>query len=51
MRFYHRMENAETGEEVATLSQYGVHLDLDSRRPTPIPDDLRTRAEHLLPKI
>ena len=51
VRFYHRMENAETGEEVATLSQYGVHLDLDSRRPTPIPDDLRTRAEHLLPKI
>ncbi|MEC7806507.1 MAG: thioesterase family protein [Pseudomonadota bacterium] len=51
VRFYHRMVDAETGEKIAGLSQYGVHLDLDSRRPSPIPDELRKRAEHLLPKL
>jgi acyl-CoA thioesterase FadM len=44
----HRMFNARTGALVATLHQLGVHLDLDARRPTPLPDDLRERAKALL---
>ena len=48
MRFYHRMRNAETGADIAGLSQFGVHLHLDQRRPTPIPDALREKARALL---
>ena len=29
-----------TGEMVATLDQFGVHLDMDERRPAPLPDVL-----------
>ena len=47
LRFCHRMRNAETGADVARLSQFGVHLDLDSRRPSPIPDQLRERSQTL----
>lgn len=50
MRFFHRMRNASTGTEIANLSQFGVHLDLDARRPSRIPDDLRERAHALLAK-
>jgi acyl-CoA thioesterase FadM len=48
IRFYHRMRNAETGAEIATLSQFGVQLDLDARRPSRIADDLRENAQALL---
>ncbi len=48
MRLLHRMANARTGEEVATLAQAGVHLDMVARRPTPLPDHLRERAKALL---
>lgn len=48
MRFYHRMRNAETGADIATLSQFGVHLDLNQRRPAHIPDDIREQAQALL---
>lgn len=48
VRFYHRMRNAETGADIAGLSQFGVQLDLDARRPSRIADDLRARAEALL---
>jgi len=44
------MRNAETGAEMAALSQFGVHLDLDSRRPSRIPDHLRERSHTLLAK-
>ena len=50
MRFFHRMRHAETGDEIATLSQFGVHLNLDQRRPARIPDALRERAQALLAK-
>jgi acyl-CoA thioesterase FadM len=33
---------------VATLEQSGVHLDLEARRPAPLPDTLRSRARTLL---
>jgi len=48
IRIYHRLVNARTGELVATLEQAGVHLDLDARRPAPLPPALRERALTLL---
>ena len=48
IRIFHRMTNAVTGELVATLEQAGVHLDLDARRPAPLPPALRERAQKLL---
>lgn len=48
IRFYHRMRNAETGADVASLSQFGVQLDLDARRPSRIADDVREKAQALL---
>jgi len=48
LRLYHRMRNAETGADIAGLSQFGVQLDLDARRPSRIADDLRERAQALL---
>lgn len=49
VRFCHRMRNVETGEVVSSLSQFGVQLNLDARRPSRIADDLRARAQALLP--
>jgi acyl-CoA thioesterase FadM len=48
LRMIHRMTDARSGAEVATLSQYGVNLDLDARRPARWPDDVRKRAEALV---
>ena len=48
VRFLHRMTNAHTSELVATLEQAGVHLDLDARRPAPLPPAMRERALTLL---
>jgi len=48
LRLYHRMRNAETGADIAGLSQFGVQRDLDARRPSRIADELRERAEALL---
>jgi acyl-CoA thioester hydrolase len=48
MRVLHRMVNPRSGALVATLHQLGVHLDLDGRRPTPLPDELREQAKALL---
>jgi acyl-CoA thioesterase FadM len=48
LRMIHRMTDARTGTEIARLSQYGVNLDLDARRPARWPDDIRGRAEKLV---
>jgi acyl-CoA thioesterase FadM len=48
IRILHRMFNGRTGGLVATLDQFGVHLDVDGRRPTPLPDALRERARAIL---
>jgi acyl-CoA thioester hydrolase len=48
LRLHHRMLAARTGRVVATLDQLGVHLDLDGRRPAPLPDALRDKARALL---
>ena len=48
LRLFHEMVNDRSGELVATLDQFGVHLDVEARRPAPIPDALRTRARAML---
>lgn len=48
LHLYHRLRDAGTGADVATLHQLGVHLDVDARRPTPMPDTLRDKARALL---
>jgi acyl-CoA thioesterase FadM len=48
IRILHRMFNGRTGKLVASLDQFGVHLDVDARRPTAIPDALRERARSIL---
>jgi hypothetical protein len=42
------MFNGRTGRLAASLDQFGVHLDVDARRPTPLPDALRERARAIL---
>lgn len=48
MRLLHVMTNERSGERVAALEQFGVHLDMDARRPTPLPDELRAKAATIL---
>ena len=48
LRLLHVMTNEKSGERVATLEQFGVHLDLDARRPAPLPDALRDKARAML---
>lgn len=48
IRLLHRMVETESGREVASLGQFGVQLDLDTRRPARLPDAVRERADRLL---
>jgi acyl-CoA thioester hydrolase len=48
LRLFHRMTDARTGGEVATLEQSGVHLDREARRSVPLPDALRSKAVAML---
>jgi hypothetical protein len=48
LRMIHRMADPRTGAGVARLSQFGVNLDLDARRPDRWPDDIRQRAAALV---
>jgi acyl-CoA thioesterase FadM len=48
MRILHVMTDERSGERVATLEQSGVHLDMDARRGTPLPETLRAEALTLL---
>jgi len=48
MRLLHVMTDLRSGGRVSTLEQAGVQLDLDARRPAPLPPDLRTAAQKLL---
>ena len=48
VRLLHRMSDPRTGYEFARLGQYGVQLDLDARRPAPLPEEIRARAAALL---
>lgn len=47
LRLAHRMTGRD-GREVAFLAQSGVHLDMDARRSTAIPDGLRASIQKLL---
>jgi acyl-CoA thioesterase FadM len=47
LRLAHRM-TGRNGAEIAFLMQSGVHLDMDARRSTAIPDELRPAIEKLL---
>jgi acyl-CoA thioesterase FadM len=48
IRFVHRMSDPVTGAEYARLGQFGVQLDLDTRRPAALPERLRAAATRLL---
>lgn len=48
IRFIHRMCDPLTGAEFARLGQFGVQLDLDKRRPAPLPEPLRSAATRML---
>jgi acyl-CoA thioesterase FadM len=48
VRLLHRMSDPRNGIEFARLSQFGVQLDLDTRRPAPLPEDIRARAARLV---
>jgi acyl-CoA thioester hydrolase len=47
IRFIHRMCDPFTGREFARLGQFGVQLDLDKRRPAPLPQPLRSAAARM----
>ena len=49
IRFLHRMVDARTGKRLASMGQFGVHFDLEARRPAPLPDALREAANSLAP--
>ncbi|HKX09531.1 MAG TPA: thioesterase family protein [Stellaceae bacterium] len=44
MRMIHRLSDTQSGRRVATLRQSGVHFDLEARRSTAIPAELRAKA-------
>jgi acyl-CoA thioesterase FadM len=48
LRMIHWMTDPHTGAEVGRLSQYGVNLDLDTRRPARWPEYVRDRAAPLV---
>jgi acyl-CoA thioester hydrolase len=48
IRFLHRMCDPADGREFARLGQFGVQLDLDSRRPAALPEAIRSIAARLL---
>jgi acyl-CoA thioesterase FadM len=48
IRFLHRMCDPATGAEYARLGQFGVQLDLDTRRPAALPEHLRAAAARLV---
>jgi acyl-CoA thioesterase FadM len=48
IRFLHRMSDPRSGVEFARLGQFGVQLDLDARRPAPLPPEIRIAAARLL---
>jgi acyl-CoA thioester hydrolase len=50
VRFFHTMLDERSGTEIASLEQSGVHFDQDRRRPAPVPDELRARAQAMLVK-
>jgi acyl-CoA thioesterase FadM len=48
IRFVHRMCDPTDGSEFARMGQFGVQLDLDTRRPAALPEALKAAAQRLL---
>jgi len=48
MRLVHRLTRPTDGAVIAELSQFGVHLDMQARRPSAIPEALAERARTML---
>jgi acyl-CoA thioesterase FadM len=48
VRFMHRMSDPADGREFARMGQFGVQLDLETRRPAALPEALRAAAARLL---
>jgi acyl-CoA thioesterase FadM len=48
IRLLHVMSDPRSGHEFARLGQFGVQLDLDARRPAPLPSAIREAAARLL---
>ena len=48
IRFLHRMSDPVVGREFARMGQFGVQLDLDTRRPAALPEALKTAAQRLV---
>ena len=48
VRMVHRLVRVNAGEEIAILSQMGVNLNLDVRRPEALPDAVAARAKSLM---
>jgi acyl-CoA thioesterase FadM len=48
IRFMHRMSDPADRSELARLGQFGVQLDLDTRRPAALPQALHAAAQRLL---
>ncbi|MBV8336531.1 MAG: hypothetical protein JO358_14040 [Alphaproteobacteria bacterium] len=48
IRFLHRMLDPANGGEFARLSQFGVQLDLEARRPAALPEPLREAASRFV---
>lgn len=49
LRMVHRLCRAADGVEIARLTQAGVHLDMDARRPSPFPEAIVQQARSVLP--
>ena len=45
--FVHDVYDRDANRKLVTLAQLGVHLDLVSRRPSTIPNEIRERVEAL----
>jgi acyl-CoA thioester hydrolase len=48
LRLFHQLLDARTGARIAALDQLGVLLDLDARRPAPLPAWMKERARALV---
>ena len=46
--FLHEFHDTTQNRNLARLAQFGVHLDMATRRPSPVPDAIRARAQALM---
>jgi acyl-CoA thioesterase FadM len=51
VRFMHRMSDPADGCEFARMGQFGVQLDLDTRRPAALPETIKVAATRLLVRV